>query len=242
MKLYKLLKKYKYIIILLLFIILVLYLNDKKIFSIRRPACAPQPCNRREPTNNKDTVLVLLHHALGDNIFYSPAIYYLTDKYNIELYSTKTRNTIKQIKYLYKDNRNITIKYIPELDNKFILNKGEIDKHSDGKKIILKGGDYINKVCRGLGNCYLEQYDHIGVPRSVLKTHFNVRTTDKSKELYDKIKNNKYIFYEEKASSGIVFNIEKALKKLKLNKEEYICISPNKNLYDKDHKYFNIAK
>jgi len=232
MKLYKFVNKYKYVIILILCMLIILFVffnNNKELFSVSTDV------------NNKETILVLLHHAIGDNIIYSSAINYLTEKYNVELYSTNTRNTIDQVKYLYEDNKNVTIKYIPELDKKFILNKDEIDKYSHGIKKILKGGDYINKVCRGLGNCYLEQYDHIGVPRNILKTYFNIRTTDKSKEIYNKIKNDKYIFYEEKGSSGIVFNIEDALKKLKLNKDKYICISPNKNLYDKNHKHFNTA-
>lgn len=52
----------------------------------------------------------------------------------------------------------------------------------------------------------------------------------------------KYAFICNETSNGELFDIEKVLNQLKINKHETLIICSNKNVYDKTHKFHKISE
>jgi len=84
-------------------------------------------------------------------------------------------------------------------------------------------------------------YDDINIPRFILKTHFKVKNTDKAISLYNIVNNIKYVFITNETSCGNIFDINKVLNQLKINKHDTLIICSNKNIYDKNDKFYKIA-
>ena len=52
----------------------------------------------------------------------------------------------------------------------------------------------------------------------------------------------KYAFICNETSGGELFGIDNVLNQLKINKHETLIICSNKNVYDKNHKFYQIAE
>lgn len=76
-------------------------------------------------------------------------------------------------------------------------------------------------------------YEDINLGLDIFYDYFYLPQTDKSKELYESVKNYKIILTQTSCSENKILNIEK-LKTRYLNDENVIMISTSENLYDKN--------
>tara|TARA_B110000858_G_scaffold197818_1_gene260907 strand:+ start:7855 stop:8622 length:768 start_codon:yes stop_codon:yes gene_type:complete len=181
-------------------------------------------------------ILLLSNLGLGDNIFSISAINYLSEKYKVSV-------------IVKKHNYEIFKKFFTDKNIDFFIVKGdnEVNKLFGNKllmtynnKKILRAG--CHKINSNLSTFPFFMYDDINIPREVLKTHFKVRNTNKAVSLYNSINNMKYVFICNETSGGELFDIDKVLNQLKINKHETLIICSNKNVYDKTHKFHKISE
>mgnify|MGYP006077897219 CR=1 FL=1 len=181
-------------------------------------------------------ILLLSNLGLGDNIFNISAINYLCEKYKVSVIVKKHNYEIfknfftdKKVDFFIVNNDNEV--------NKLFGNKLLMDYNN--KKILRAGCHKVNSNLSTFPFCF---YDDINIPRDVLKTHFKVRNTDKAISLYNSIDYMKYAFICNETSGGELFGIDNVLNQLKINKHETLIICSNKNVYDKNHKFYQISE
>ena len=187
-----------------------------------------------------DTIIILSHLGLGDNIFNIPLAYYLSKTHKIEFVCKK--HNAKNMEYFFRDNNNISL-LIVNSDSDISLNYGcSIEKYKRivHGKIIYASGSHIKNS--NIASFPFFMYNDIGININILKEYSLYKNTDKSIYLYNIIKNNQYIFVCNNSSDGEIFNINDFLNKNKINSDEIIVICSNKNYYDKDHKFYNITQ
>jgi len=181
-------------------------------------------------------ILLLSNLGLGDNIFSISAINYLSEKYKVSVIVKKHNYEIFKNFFTDKNIDFFIVKGDDEV-NKLFGNK--LLMTYNNKKILRAGCHKVNSNLSTFPFCF---YDDINIPRQILKTHFNVRNTDKAISLYNSINNMKYSFICNETSNGELFDINNVLNQLKINKHETLIICSNENIYDKNHKFYQISE
>jgi len=97
-----------------------------------------------------------------------------------------------------------------------------------------------NKNC-DYDNVPYSFYNQLNIPFDIFWNYFYIPNTIKSLELFNIVKNQKYIFIHNSSSHGIVFSIDMIEKKININKHDILFINPNINCYNKDDKLYSLA-
>jgi hypothetical protein len=187
-----------------------------------------------------NTIIVLSHLGLGDNLFNIPLVNYLSKTNLVELVC-KTNNA-KNIAYFFKDNENVSL-LIVDTDSNISPKMGySIEKYNDliKNKTVLASGYHIENS--NINSFPFFMYDDIKMDLKIFKENFNPINTDKSTFLYNIIKKYQYIFLCNDSSNGELFNINEFLNKYNINMNTTIIICPTKNMYDLNHPFYNIAQ
>lgn len=182
-------------------------------------------------------VILLSHLGLGDNILNIPIVYYLLETYN-NVYFVCFKHNLNNLKYIF--NFDDKVKFLSFNSSEEIKNtfKNKSQKYLNGKLILRSGLHNINS---NIASFPFFMYDDLNIDRNIMKTHFKVRNTNKSLELLELIKNNKYIFVSNETSRGELFNIDKLLTQYNIDKKEILIICSNANIYNSNDKFYNIA-
>jgi len=108
--------------------------------------------------------------------------------------------------------------------------------------VYLCGSHILNGVRHG--PFPLGFYDDINIDRIVLWTHFSCNKPQESLDLYEKVKNQKYIIVHNLSSTGKVFDSTRVIRDYvkDYNRDEMLVINFNINEYDKTHKFYQIAE
>lgn len=187
-----------------------------------------------------NTIIILSHLGLGDNIFNIPLANYLSKSNKVEFVCKK--NNAKNMEYFFRDNNNISL-FIVNCDSDISLKYGcPIEKYKriiNGKHMYASGCHINNS---DISSFPFFMYNDIGINTNILKEPPEYKNTDKSIDLYNIIKNNQYIFVCNNSSNGEIFDINIFLNENKINSEKIIVICSNKNYYGKEHKFYNIAQ
>ena len=212
----------------------IIYENDKR-FRIKKKINLLSESELKEQKGyTKKTAFVLSHLGLGDMICMIGAVRYLSLSYDNVIVVCKNRY-LKNVKLFYKDDD--AISFFPvENDSeispcfgfpnqKFI----EITKKYD----VYKCGLHDNRKIYNIPNSF---YMNFNIDTLVRKNYFSIPSCEESKMLFDKVKNIKYIFIHQQSST-----CKKDILSLIENKEDFLIIDPNSNIYDKTHKYFNLC-
>jgi hypothetical protein len=182
-------------------------------------------------------IILLSHLGFGDNILNIPIINYLLEKcetIDIVCYYHNLTN----LKYIFDDNKKIG--FIPfntyvEVNNVF----GNKNMTYYNNKLILRTG--LHAKVSNISSFPFFMFDDLNINRNVIKTHFYIKNTDISIKLYNMVSDTDYIFICNETSNGDLFNIDEILLKNNIDKNNKLVICSNKNIYEKEHKYFNIA-
>lgn len=179
------------------------------------------------------SIIILSHLGLGDNLLNIPIVNYLKDKYN-NINIVCFNHNLKNLQYFFDNNK---IKFITVNNNQEAKN---IIKNKEYENMrIMRSGVYTTGS--NISSFPMFIYDDINIPRNVMKTHFDVRNTNKAEELYNLVCNMNYIFVSNETSIGTIFDIDIELQKLNIDKNKIFVICSNKNIYDINHKYYDLA-
>lgn len=192
---------------------------------------------------NMKKAFILTHLGLGDIITSISMVRYLSTIYDEVLVVCKNKS-IENVKLFYNDDCSIKILGVDN-DNNISPKYGyPIELFKEKTK------DYDLYMC-GFHNLQNKKIDYKNIPYSFYKQlnipvnvfwdYFHIPTDLKSLDLYNEIKNQKYVFVHNKASNGIVFSDDLIKNKLNINKDNLLFINPDYNFYDKTHHFFELA-
>lgn len=192
---------------------------------------------------NLKKAFVLTHLGLGDNITSIGMIRYLSTLYDEVLVVCKNNNK-ENVELLYSDDLSIKILGIDNDTNispKFGYPMNKFKNLTYNYDLYMCGFHNLeNKNCNYKTIPY-SFYKQINIPFNTFWNYFYIPNTIKSLELFNIVKNQKYIFIHNSSSSGIVFPIDMIEKKFNINKYDILFINPNINCYNKDDKMYSLA-
>ena len=197
------------------------------------------------------TAYFISHNGLGDNITNSGAVNFLLQYYETIHFLCKDIY-VKNIEHLFSDSAVIIVPF--DSKNEFAEIKHILSKVTDDIFVSGCHKHYVQKRITHPGllsykqndQNYTVKYNHIrnfyydiGLDISIYYDYFNIKSTDTSKKYYESIKDYKIIFIHSKASNREV-NYDNVCQKYKDN-IDYIMICANKNMYNKEHAFYEIA-
>ena len=192
------------------------------------------------------------HLGLGDNITMSGAVRYLTNYYD-NVYVIVKDIYLENLKLFYKDNNKINLVRINSKYERTEI-KREIDKLNHDIDIFISGGCHksylknrirnkkLNKIVNNNNHIFkykfiIDFYTHINLDFSIYYDYYILYENNRSIELFNKVKDYKLIFLHTKSSNREI-NID--MNKY-INDEQYLIICANKNMYNKNHKKYELA-
>ena len=192
---------------------------------------------------NLKKTFVLSHLGLGDNITSIGMVRYLSTIYDEVLVVCKNKN-IENIKLFYNDDSSIKIIGINN-DSDISPNYGcpiEIFKEKTKDcDLYMLGKHNLEGKEVNFSNIPYSFYVSVNIPFNIFWDYFYIPESIKSIELYNEIKNQKYVFVHNKSSTGIVFSEDIIKNKLNINKDDILFINPDYNFYSKEHRFFELA-
>lgn len=207
---------------------------------------------------NKKNAVILTHLGLGDNITAMGIVRYYSTLYD-EIYVVCKKKYEYNIKLLYKDDETIhTLPLDIDVENKFGFNLDNVNcdliktgiyksvlnnfcfNVNDFNYDLIKTGIYKNKRSNfnTIPFCF---YKDLELDYSIFWDYSYVIDTTESKELYNelvKFNINEYIICQTGTSNNSqVFTMEN----IKIDINKILVINIEKNIYNKDHIFYNIA-
>ena len=194
----------------------------------------------------------LSHNGLGDNITNTSAIHYLLDYYETIYFLCKDIY-VENVNLLFANKSVITIPI------------NSANEYNNCKKIInriLKADLFISGNChtsylksrithpillnyKKTDSHYSCKYTHIiqfyhdiGLDLSIYFNYFNIESSEKSIEYYEQIKQYKIVFLHTKSSNKEIV-LDDIIELY--NKDEYIIICANKNVYKSETPKYKLA-
>jgi len=194
------------------------------------------------------TAFVLSHLGLGDNIIFIGAVRYLSTCYDKVIVVCKNIN-VNNVKLFYSDDSDIemfTIDHhltsssiiINQFKEKYKnhLNPNNLDIYTCGPCQI------INKTAIPVkNNIPFNFYMDCNIDYKYFWKYFYIPESVESKELFNKLNTN-YLFIHNIASTGEVFTINYIEKNFNIDRNKILIINPNKNLYNQEHQFYNLAQ
>lgn len=188
---------------------------------------------------------VLSHLGLGDNITSIGAVRFLSTQYDEVYVVCKNRNK-KNIEMFYNDDPDIKIFSVENDKNispNYGFNKKKFNELTKNMDLYLCGNHLLNKKKHSTAIIPFNFYNDFNLKYDVFWKYFYISYYQESKNLYTVLENYKIVFIHNTSSSGIVFDKNILLKKLGIEcKENTIIINPDRNEYEKTHKFYNIAE
>lgn len=187
---------------------------------------------------------VLTNLGLGDNITSIGAVRYLSTQYD-EVYVVCKNRYKQNIEMFYSDDNDIKIVSVEsdkDISPNYGFNTEKFNQLTQNMDLYLCGNHLLNKKCHQTNIIPFNFYYDLNIKYEYFWKYFHINTRDESKKLYNIIKDYKIVFIHNKASNGIVFNESKLFNKLGIDINNMIIINPDKIIYDKTHKFYNIAE
>jgi SAM-dependent methyltransferase len=204
--------------------------------------------------NKKKSAFFLSHNGLGDNITNIGAINFLLQYYDSIYFLCKDIYE-ENVKLLFYNKKVITMPF----DSKNELNEckkiiNSINK--DNFDIFISGFCHMphfkshitnisllnykkNNIYKIEYSHILDFYNNIGLDSSIYIDYFDIESNEKSLEYYDVIKNYKIVFLHTKTSQGEI-NLDNIINEY-INKDDFLIICANKNVYKIDNNKYTIA-
>tara|TARA_A100001011_G_C14208669_1_gene798943 strand:- start:1 stop:840 length:840 start_codon:yes stop_codon:yes gene_type:complete len=197
--------------------------------------------------------LFIGHLGMGDQFYQVGIIRYLRKHYD-NVYVVCKDKTLKNMKQMYSDDSNIL--FIP------VKHDGEISIHYGCPQHIF--AQYLNRYkinnifCvgfhkHGLSATYPNEiydlpfsfYNDINIPVQSFWEDFEINKNGKEEELYNILKQHNiedYVFIHNSCSSGDVFKISYIENNFNLDKNNILFVNPIHNVYEKNHKFYEVAQ
>jgi len=177
--------------------------------------------------------------GLGDHIHQIGAVRYLSTLYDKVIVACK-KNNEKNIKDIYIDDSSIEL-YVIETEKDLVPRYGcEYNRFktiTNNTTVFMTGCNLPNGGGGPYNYIAVKPYEYLNLNFSIFWEYFNISNKTESINLFENVKHLKYIFVHDMAAhcvNGIVFTLE--------NVTDELLINPCRNMYDKNHKYFNLAE
>lgn len=210
------------------------YLNEEQQqrFLLKKKGEKEEKNEKKEESK----AFVYTHLGLGDMFWMNGAVRYLSCLYDIVVVVCKKKYEL-EARHIYKDDKSIEL---------FLINEDE-DIHpfvKEFKPKIEKLGFHVYSCGwftdhPGVYEFPLSFYDDFGIDREIRKDFFYVEPTKEGEERYEKIKSaapNGYLVFHQEASHTTL-DISS-----KFDKEKFLLLDLNKNLYSPTHPFYTIAQ
>ena len=177
--------------------------------------------------------------GLGDHICQIGAVRYLRTLYD-KVIVAGLKNNENNLKDIYSDDKNIEL-YIIEASKDLVPRYG--CSHEKFNAITKNTTVYMTgcQLPKGGGGprnyIIVKPYEWLNLDFSIFWEYFSVPHKPESIDLFKNLKDLKYIFVHDHAIAavnGTVFTLE--------NITDELLINPCRNMYTKDHKYFDLAE
>jgi len=210
--------------------------------------------NTSTSTSNKQAYY-LSHWGLGDNITSIGAINFLLEHYDTIYFMC--RDIYKEnVELIFLNKPVIAVPYV--FDNNYKENCANIINNVDKNKydILICGthNDYLKSHITNQGLLKYEKntkytthhnhifafYNDIGLDLSIYFEYFDIPSSDISIQYYNAIKEYKIVFLHTIGSNRYI-DLSHIIQQYR-NRDEYIIICADKNVYDQSHPKYNIAE
>jgi hypothetical protein len=189
------------------------------------------------PKDDSDKyAFVLGHLGLGDMLWMNGAVRFIA-KYYKKVAVVVKNHYLDAVKTFYKDLDNIIYFNVvgdPEL-MPFPIYREQLERL--GIRVFSAGCHYYNT---SIYDFPLSFYDNFGIPRDIRTKYFHVERMPEGKERYEFILKNSpsdgYIVFHQQSSSRTITVSDN------FDKDKYLLLDLNKNLYPSDHKFYSIAE
>jgi hypothetical protein len=196
-------------------------------------------------SKNVNRALFLCNIGLGDHIDMIGAVRYLS-QFHTQIHVPCYKHNIKTLSEFYSDNPKIVLLVIDqEWYNKNWINTSKLEDNKQYELINYSQSDYSVvyragwfKVKRNdmwpdynIPKCF---YKDLGLDLSIEHSYFHIPENLHSKQLYETVKNLRYIFIQQKSSDNLT-----PLVTWDIN--EKFTIDPNINFYPKEHRWYELA-
>ena len=200
----------------------------------------------------KKKAFLLTHLGLGDMVNCIGLIRYLSTLYD-ELLVVCKKVYFENIKMLFENDK--TIKFylcndFQEISPRY--NMKNFKNTVDGYDVYLSGP--MNKsydvVSKNIGSINIKSnnnlpfcfYEDCGLGPEIYREYSFIPRIYESIKLYNEVKNicKEYIVIHKNCSLGNMFELDEIIKKIDIN--ETLVINIDKNIYEKGHKYYEIAE
>lgn len=182
--------------------------------------------------------LVIGHMGIGDHIGLIGAVRYIAMQHDETVVVCKRYNG-GNVQAFFADNPTIKLWLV---DGPYLLEKYPSNTQQ-GEVVVYNPDDWTNVYRSGfykLPNAGFDDlpktfYIDMGMDPAIRHTHFHVPVSATAKDLYETIRNEPYIFVQQRSSSHMT-----DLVKWDIN--EILTIDPNINLYPSDHIWHDRAQ
>jgi hypothetical protein len=205
------------------------------------------------------SVFFLGHNGLGDNITNIGAINYLLTIYDNVYFICKDVN-YKNLEIIYSNPRIFLVPFKSENENDVRFNLLIPRYKQNNMDVLISGSCHKSSFrCKIQNNilknreknqdCPIDEkyihiknfYEDINLDLSIYYNYFNINSSNKSIELYEKIKQYDIIFIHSSASKNIKIDLTKYINEF-INDENSIIISADYNVYDIEDKKYMISE
>ncbi len=186
---------------------------------------------------------ITTHLGVGDHITTIGMVRYLSTCYDKVTVVCLKKNE-KNVRSFYSNDKNIEfypVSRIKDINVRYGFSLKKLNKITEGMDLYVCGYNNFRRKLNiyDLPFCF---YDEINIPTSIFWDYFYLPNNESSNKLYKLLENNtNYIFVHTDSSYGRLFSIEYVEKKLKINRNDILMINPCYNIYDKNHKFFDLA-
>ena len=188
---------------------------------------------------------VLTHLGLGDHIYHGGMIRYLATIYD-EIVLVCFESNYENLKLLFFDILNIITFYkVPHYSNRnhyMIISKFKHEMNQNKNIVTFFTGSYRVDKEDQIYDYPFSWYDAVNIDTSIFWDYNYIPNTEISNQVYEIVKDIKYVFMHNTCSGGQVFTTTEMEKKFNINRNNILFINPCVNIYPKEHKFFNIAK
>jgi hypothetical protein len=202
---------------------------------------------KEQKSYKKKKLFLITHNELGDIVNHCGMIRYFSTLYD-EVKIVCRNDYLTQLEYMFEDDKSISF----YAKNRYAYNETNILSEKENISIekeytILRLGAHnpqLNNIQRNFSIVPYNFYENAKIPYNIYWNYFYFRETKKSLELYNILKNNnidKYMFIHTTAANRYIFNYNYIEHKLNINKDDILIICSDYNIYDKGHKFYDIA-
>lgn len=190
-------------------------------------------------------VYVLTHLGLGDNITSIGMVNFLKECYD-HVYLLCKKRYEHNIKLLVGDDSVLTVDdgkevqaLIPLYDKGDVIVTGRVYNNKKSKITNQKVLEYVKQEDKyNIKYNFIKYfYEHTGLDTRIYVNYFNIPSSDKSRELYELIKDKQIVFAHTKASNKEI-DLIPVLEKYLVD-SSYIVVCANKNMYTDDNHVAN---